>query len=59
MRRTICMLIPSNRNLECPISKVHCIQAFELDPLHESNAGEVAHDKKFNLKGAYRQGDYQ
>ena len=53
------MLIPSNRNLEYPISKFHRIRAFELDPLHESNAGEPAHDKKFNLKGAYKQGDHQ
>ena len=47
------MPIPLHHNLEYLISRAYHIQAFELDPLHESNAGaEVAHVKKFNWKGA-------
>jgi len=52
MRRRIGTPILSYRNLEYHISNVYRIQALELDPLHESNAGEVAHVKKFNWKGA-------
>ncbi len=46
------MPIRLHHNLEYPISKGHCIQAFELDPLHESNAGELAQLKNFIWKGA-------